>query len=107
METHSDARRPPAPTRQAWRRAFIPDSPQRAGKYQLFGNQYHDQLLRDAGANPFRRLLPTLGLAELVWPTAAGDYRPLVSAWWPEQPEGAQQQRGAGGVKQAAAAARR
>jgi hypothetical protein len=85
---------------RAWRRSFIPANNARAAKYQLHGNQYHDQLVRDLGHSTLRKarrrsasdvrgcpcltLLArqpwwTLGLAELLWPTQASDYRALVT----------------------------
>ena len=93
---------------RAWRRGFIPENEARAAKYQLHGNQYHDQLVRDLGHRALRKarashslractsrqltrrsLVPgayitaqpwwTLGVAELLWPTQASDYRALFA----------------------------
>ena len=41
-----------------WRRSFIPANDSRAAKYQLHGNQYHDQLVRDLGHRTLRKARP-------------------------------------------------
>ena len=41
---------------RAWRRSFIPANDARAAKYQLHGNQYHDQLVRDLGHHTLRKV---------------------------------------------------
>jgi hypothetical protein len=43
---------------RAWRRSFMPANNSRAAKYQLHGNQYHDQLVRDLGHRTLRKARP-------------------------------------------------
>jgi hypothetical protein len=48
---------------QKWRRSFIPADESRSAKYQLHGNQYHDQLVSDLGHGIFRKVRSCLAAA--------------------------------------------
>lgn len=68
-----------------WKRSWMLPSPGRGamiGPHQL---HYHDELLRDFGANPKRKKGPFAPLMELLGPYEARDYATIVSGTWEQE----------------------
>ncbi|KXZ51030.1 hypothetical protein GPECTOR_14g27 [Gonium pectorale] len=83
---------------QHWRRQVMPAQRGRGAVLMLYGMQYHDQLLRDMGAQPRRKGVNLL--AECFGSYSAVDYSPLMpqdgpdaeleAAWTASQPSKSQ-----------------
>jgi len=73
---------------KAWKRRWVPYSPARGARLQLHMLHYHDELLRDFGADPKRKSGVFGPLKELIDPYEPNDYRTIVSGDWrrPETP---------------------
>ena len=65
-----------------WKRSWMPFSPARSARLLLHMANYHDELLRDFGANPFRKRGIFAPLKELVAPYQSSDYRQIASGEW-------------------------
>jgi len=66
----------------AWKRRWIPYSPARGARIHLHMLHYHDELLRDFGANPRRKTGVFAPLKELIDPYEPNDYKTIVSGQW-------------------------
>jgi cation diffusion facilitator CzcD-associated flavoprotein CzcO len=62
-----------------WKRSWMPFSPARAARVLLHMGHYHDELLRDFGADPFRKRGVFAPLKELMAPYQSSDYRDIAS----------------------------
>jgi hypothetical protein len=62
-----------------WKRRWMPPSNQRGARLILHMLHYHDELVRDIGANPLRKLGFFAPLKELIAPYQPRDYRSLVT----------------------------
>ncbi|HSA81051.1 MAG TPA: FAD-dependent oxidoreductase [Geminicoccaceae bacterium] len=62
-----------------WKRSWMPFSPARAARVLLHMAHYHDELLRDFGADPFRKRGAFAPLKELMAPYQSSDYRDVAS----------------------------
>jgi len=67
---------------QRWKRSWMPFSSARSARVLLHMANYHDELLRDFGANPFRKRGVFAPLKELIEPYQSSDYRDIVSREW-------------------------
>ena len=67
---------------KAWKRAWMPFSPSRSARLIVHMQHYHDELLRDFGANPLRKRGLWGPLKEVVEPYEPADYRDIVSGDW-------------------------
>lgn len=67
---------------KAWKRAWMPFSPSRSARLIVHMQHYHDELLRDFGANPLRKRGPWAPLKEVIEPYEPADYRDIVSGDW-------------------------
>ncbi len=67
---------------KAWKRSWMPFSPGRAARLLLHMLSYHDELLRDFGADPLRKRGIFAPLKELLEPYQPSDYRTIVSGDW-------------------------
>jgi hypothetical protein len=67
---------------KAWKRKWMPFSPARGARLILHMLHYHDELLRDFGANPNRKSGWLAPLKELIDPYEPNDYRTVVSGGW-------------------------
>jgi hypothetical protein len=67
---------------QRWKRSWMPFSSARSARVLLHMANYHDELLRDFGANPFRKRGVFAPLKELMAPYQSSDYRDIVSGEW-------------------------
>ncbi len=65
-----------------WKRSWMPFSPARGARLLLHMANYHDELLRDFGANPFRKRGIFAPLKELMAPYQSSDYREIASGAW-------------------------
>ena len=70
---------------QAWKRAWMPFSHARGARLILHMLHYHDELLKDFGANPRRKTGLFAPLKELFAPYGPSDYRSIVSGAWKEE----------------------
>jgi hypothetical protein len=70
---------------QRWKRSWMPFSSARSARVLLHMANYHDELLRDFGANPFRKQGTFAPLKELIAPYQSSDYREIVSGEWRDQ----------------------
>ena len=62
-----------------WKRELMPFSPVRGARLMVHMQHYHDELLRDFGASPWRKTGPLAPLKELVVPYVPRDYAAVVS----------------------------
>jgi hypothetical protein len=62
-----------------WKRAWMPFSAARGARLQLHMLSYHDELLRDLGANPFRKRGIFAPFKELLAPYQPSDYREIIA----------------------------
>jgi dimethylaniline monooxygenase (N-oxide forming) len=62
-----------------WKRTWMPASGARGARVLLHMASYHDELLRDFGANPYRKRGPLAPLRELLEPYQSRDYRDIAS----------------------------
>lgn len=75
-----------------WKRSWMPFSSARSARVLLHMANYHDELLRDFGADPFLKKGIFAPFKELLAPYQSSDYREIVSgAWqtesnWPKAP---------------------
>jgi dimethylaniline monooxygenase (N-oxide forming) len=72
---------------KAWKRSWMPFSSARSARVLLHMAHYHAELLRDFGADPFRKRGILTPLKELMAPYQSSDYRDIASgewrrAWW-------------------------
>jgi dimethylaniline monooxygenase (N-oxide forming) len=67
---------------QQWKRSWMPFSSARSARVLLHMANYHDELLRDFGANPFRKRGVFAPLKELMAPYQSSDYRDIASGAW-------------------------
>ena len=67
---------------KTWKRAWMPFSSARGARLILHMLHYHDELLRDFGANPLRKTGIWAPLKELIEPYQPSDYRTIVSGEW-------------------------
>jgi dimethylaniline monooxygenase (N-oxide forming) len=67
---------------QRWKRSWMPFSSARSARVLLHMANYHDELLRDFGANPFRKRGVFAPLKELMAPYQSSDYREIASGEW-------------------------
>jgi hypothetical protein len=67
---------------QSWKRAWMPFSPARSARILLHMANYHDELLRDIGADPLRKRGMFAPLKELIAPYRSSDYREIASGQW-------------------------
>jgi len=65
-----------------WKRARMPFSPARSARVLLHMAHYHDELLLDFGADPFRKRGFFAPLKELMAPCQSSDYRDIASGAW-------------------------
>ena len=64
---------------RAWKRRWMPPSPQRGARLILQMQHYHDELVRDMGATELRKLGFFAPLKELIAPYQPRDYRRVVA----------------------------
>ena len=67
---------------KAWKRAWMPFSAARGARLLLHMLHYHDELLRDFGADPLRKRGLLAPLKELFVPYQPSDYRTIVAGDW-------------------------
>ncbi len=67
---------------QQWKRSWMPFSSARGARILLHMANYHDELLRDFGANPFRKRGIFAPLKELMVPYQSSDYRDIAAGAW-------------------------
>ncbi len=67
---------------KAWKRSWMPTSHARSAMIGMHQLHYHDELLRDFGANPKRKKGFFAPLKELIEPYESSDYRSIVSGAW-------------------------
>ena len=67
---------------KAWKRSWMPFSAARGARLLLHMLHYHDELLRDFGANPLRKRGVLAPLKELLFPYQSSDYRAIVAGDW-------------------------
>jgi dimethylaniline monooxygenase (N-oxide forming) len=65
-----------------WKRSWMPFSPARSARVLLHMTNYHAELLRDFGADPFRKRGFFAPFKELLAPYQSSDYREIVSGEW-------------------------
>ncbi len=65
-----------------WKRAWMPFSAARGARLLLHMLHYHDELLRDFGANPLRKRGVLAPLKELLVPYQSSDYRSIMAGDW-------------------------
>ena len=65
-----------------WKRGWMPFSPARSARILLHMASYHAELLRDFGADPFRKRGILAPLKELLAPYQSSDYRDIASGRW-------------------------
>ena len=70
---------------KAWKRKWMPSNHSRAAMISLHQLHYHDELLRDFGANPKRKKGFFAPLKELIDPYEPNDYRSIVSGAWEKE----------------------
>ncbi len=68
-----------------WKRAWMPFSPARSARVLLHMAHYHDELLHDFGADPFRKRGLFAPFKELMAPYQSSDYRDIASGAWLEK----------------------
>lgn len=67
---------------KAWKRKWMPFSHARGARLLLHQLHYHDELLRDFGASPYRKVGVFAPLKELIDPYEPNDYSAIVSGEW-------------------------
>ena len=67
---------------QLWKRSWMPFSSARSARVLLQMANYHDELLRDFCANPFRKRGVLAPLKELMARYQSSDYRDIASGAW-------------------------
>jgi dimethylaniline monooxygenase (N-oxide forming) len=71
---------------KAWKRSWMPFSAARGARLFLHAPHYHDELMVDIGADPFRKRGPFAPLKELFSPYEPRDYSAIVAGSW-ERPD--------------------
>lgn len=64
---------------KAWKRSWIPFSPARSARLIAHTQHYHDELLRDFGADPLRKTGLLAPVKELLVPYQSSDYASLLN----------------------------
>jgi dimethylaniline monooxygenase (N-oxide forming) len=64
---------------KAWKRSTMPFSPARGARILLYGQNYHDELLGDFGADPLRKRGIFAPLKELFAPYESRDYQSIAA----------------------------
>ena len=67
---------------KVWKRGWMPFSAARGARLLLHMLYYHDELLRDFGADPLRKRGILAPLKELLVPYQPSDYRTIVAGDW-------------------------
>lgn len=67
---------------RSWKRKWMPFSPVRGARIMAHMQHYHDELLRDFGASPWRKTGALAPLKELIVPYVPRDYASIVSGRW-------------------------
>jgi len=67
---------------KVWKRGWMPFSAARGARLLLHMLYYHDELLRDFGADPLRKRGILVPLKELLVPYQPSDYRTIVAGDW-------------------------
>ena len=67
---------------KAWKRSWIPFSPARSARLISHMQHYHDELVRDVGASPWRKRGVFAPLKELIFAYEPSDYAAIVSGAW-------------------------
>ena len=70
---------------KTWKRQWMPANHARGAMLGLHQLHYHDELLRDFGANPKRKRGVFAPLKELLGPYEARDYASIVSGAWRDE----------------------
>jgi dimethylaniline monooxygenase (N-oxide forming) len=65
-----------------WKRSWMPMSPARSARILLHMANYHDELLRDFGADPYRKRGIFAPFKEVMAPYQSRDYRAIASGEW-------------------------
>ena len=65
-----------------WKRSWMPFNASRGARLLLHMLHYHDELLRDFGANPLRKRGPFAPVKELFAPYQPSDYATIASGDW-------------------------
>ena len=65
-----------------WKRSWMPANASRGARVLLHQMNYHDELLRDFGADHLRKRGPFAPLKELLAPYQSSDYESVVSGTW-------------------------
>jgi len=73
---------------KAWKRAWIPFSPARSARLIAHMQHYHDELVRDFGASPWRKTGIFAPLKELIAPYEPRDYMAIISGRWRDRKNG-------------------
>ncbi len=63
---------------KAWKRSWMPFSPARSARLIVQMQHYHDELVRDFGASPWRKTGAFAPLKELIAPYEPRDYASIV-----------------------------
>jgi dimethylaniline monooxygenase (N-oxide forming) len=77
-----------------WKRGWMPFSTARGARLLLHMLYYHDELLRDFGADPHRKRGMFAPLKELLAPYQPSDYRTIVAGDWELGRKGGDDRRG-------------
>jgi dimethylaniline monooxygenase (N-oxide forming) len=64
---------------RAWKRRWMPPSQQRGARLILHMQHYHDELVRDMGADPLRKVGIFAPLAEFIAPYQPRDYAAVIA----------------------------
>ncbi len=75
----ADAMRRDIEEMKRWKRALMPFSPARGARIMAHMQHYHDELLRDFGASPWRKAGALAPLKELIVPYVPRDYASLTT----------------------------
>lgn len=67
---------------KTWKRSWMPDSAARGARLIAHMQHYHDELLRDFGAEPLRKRGVFGPFKELLAPYQPSDYREIASGTW-------------------------
>ncbi len=70
---------------KSWKRSWMPVSAARGARLIAHMQHYHDELLRDFGANPLRKRGFWAPLMEIVSPYQPSDYRAIAAGDWEKQ----------------------
>ncbi len=73
---------------KAWKRSWMPFSPARSARLIVHMLHYHDELLRDFGASPWRKTGAFAPLKELIAPYEPRDYAAVLGGEWRREKAG-------------------